>query len=311
MSDVDLGEHHKRIYPCECTNFAFVAADTVSLEFNWPGPPPKSGQFFLIKPRRSGVFLGRPISVAGYKPRKLSSAGKVRKSPRYSERRNFAAERRQKTNRRMRYDRRINVDRRFDEGGVLRFLVVRRGQGSRDIVDIRPGEEAELIGPLGNFWPLDDIPPDFLRGKPVAGPVALIGGGIGIAPLLTIPQELGKKSYDFYAGFRTGSYGLEAIKPKALILATEDGSAGVKGRILDFFAPKGYCRIYVCGPEPMLKAVADICIANGVPCFLSIEKHMACGVGACLGCNIKTISGSRRCCTDGPIFNVEEICFEG
>jgi NAD(P)H-flavin reductase len=164
---------------------------------------------------------------------------------------------------------------------------------------------------LGNFWPLDDIPADSLRGKPVSGPVAIVGGGIGIASLLTIAPELGKKSYDFYAGFRTDSYGLETIKPKALIVATDDGSVGVKGRILDYFTPKGYCRVFACGPEPMLKAVADLCIAAGVPCFISIEKHMACGVGACLGCKIKTIRGNKRCCTDGPIFNAEEVCFEG
>jgi NAD(P)H-flavin reductase len=177
-------------------------------------------------------------------------------------------------------------------------------------VDIRPGEGAELIGPLGNYWPLDDIKPDFIRGKPVSGPIALVGGGIGVAPLLTIIPELGKKSYDFYAGFRTGSFGLESIKPKALILATDDGSQGVKGRILDFFTPKGYSRVFACGPESMLKAVADICIARGVPCFMSIEKHMACGVGACMGCNVKTIKGNRRCCTEGPIFNAEELYFE-
>jgi len=311
MSAIDLNENYKRIYSCECTSFAFVAADTVSLEFIWSGPAPKSGQFFLIRPRRTGVFLPRPISVAGYRPRKSSEAGRLAKNLRYSERRNFAAERRQKIDRVIRYDQRVSIDRRFDEGGVLRFLVTRRGQGSRDIVDMRPGEEAELIGPLGNFWPLDDIPPDFLRGKHAAGPVALIGGGIGIAPLLMIAPELGKKSYDFYAGYRTGFYGLETIKPKALILATEDGSVGVKGRILDFFTPKGYCRVFACGPEPMLRAVADLCIASGVPCFLSVERHMACGVGACLSCKIKTLDGSQRCCTDGPIFNAEELCFEG
>jgi NAD(P)H-flavin reductase len=268
----------KRTYLCECSNFSFIAEDTVSLEFSWPGPIPKSGQFFLIKPRRTGVFLGRPISVAGFKPRKQGARGKLAVSP--------------------------------DSGGHLRFLVLRRGRGSRDITDMRPGEEAELLGPLGNFWPLDDIPADNYRGKS-SGPVALVGGGIGIAPLLAIIPELGKKTYDFYAGFRTGSFGLENINPRTLIIATEDGSHGLKGRIPDFFTPKAYCRVFACGPEPMLKIIGDACIADGVPCYLSIEKYMACGVGACKGCTVKTILGNRNCCTDGPIFKAGEICFEG
>ena len=310
MSNDDSITTAKKVYNCECTDFAFVAADTVSLEFIWPGPVPRSGQFFLIKPGRTGVFLGRPVSVAGFRARKSSWSGKTRASLRPVDRRSGRIERRMKSDPGIKYDRRINADRRFETGGILRFIVTRRGRGSCDIVDIRPGEEAELIGPLGNSWPLDDIPPDFFRGKAVAGPVALVGGGIGVAPLLLIAQELGKKAYDFYAGFRTGSFGLENIKPKALIISTEDGSQGVKGRILDFFTPKGYCKVFACGPEPMLKAVSDLCIAGGVPCYVSIEKHMACGVGACLGCKVQTTKGSLCCCSDGPIFNAEEICFE-
>ena len=237
------------------------------MEFIWPGPVPRGGQFFLIKPRRTGVFLGRPISVAGWE---VSGTG-----------------------------------------AILRFLVARRGQGSRELVDLRPGEEAELIGPLGNYWALLDIP---------EGPVALVGGGIGIAPLLAFALELGEKPrnhvlFDIYAGFRTGSFGLDDIKSRtpglrSLIIATEDGSLGVKGRIPDFFTPSGYSAVCACGPEPMLRVVGDSCIAAGVPCYISVEKHMACGVGACLGCTVRTTRGNRQCCTDGPIFNAQEIVFD-
>jgi NAD(P)H-flavin reductase len=196
-----------------------------------------------------------------------------------------------------------------EPGGVLRFLVARRGRGSRELVDMRPGEEAELIGPLGNWWAKADIFPGFsLEKNP--GPVALVGGGIGIAPLAAFVPELGERPFDFYAGFRTGTFGLEDIKPRSLVVATEDGSAGLKGRIPDFFTPSGYSAVFVCGPEPMLKAVGDTCIASEIPCFVSMERHMACGVGACLGCTVKTLHGNRRCCADGPVFNVEEICFE-
>jgi len=264
MNDEGLTGGSKKTFFCECTKVCFVSGDTISLEFIWPGPAPRGGQFFLIRPRRTGVFLGRPISVAGWKA--AESLGQ----------------------------------------GILRFLVVRRGKGSRELTDLLPGEEAELSGPLGNCWAQVDVP---------AGPIALVGGGVGIAPLLAVVPELKDRPFDFYAGFRTGSFGLEDIKsqapgPRSLIIATEDGSLGLKGRIPDFFTPSGYSGVFACGPEPMLKAVGDNCIASGVPCFISVEKHMACGVGACLGCTVKTTRGNRRCCTDGPIFNAQEICFE-
>ena len=278
MNDNHFAPTVKRAFFCDCTDSAFVSADTVSLEFPWPGPAPKGGQFFLIKPRRTGVFLGRPISVAGWKQDDPASSGR------------------------------------------LRFIVARRGQGSRELADIRPGEEAELIGPLGNCWAAfaDNVPK-----KP--GPFALVGGGIGIAPLLAFAGELAGRPvpeeqasdnarlFDFYAGFRSAAFGLETVQaggPRALVIASEDGSEGVKGRITEFFTPAGYSGVFVCGPEPLLKAVSDTCIAGGVPCFVSLERHMACGVGACLGCTVKTTEGNRCCCTGGPIFNAEEVCFD-
>ena len=290
IPNMSAGVPPKRSYRCECINYVFVAGDIVSLEFLWPGPAPRGGQFFLIKPRRTGVFLGRPISAAGFKFAARQSID-IRES----------SDRRQKTDKTIKFDRRKNADRRLGDDVVLRFIIARRGNGSRDLVDMRPGEEAELIGPLGNCWPHADVPP---------GPIALISGGIGIAPLLAVVPELGKRPYDFYAGFKTGSYGLENLKPRALITSTEDGSQGVKGRIPDFFTPLGYSAVFACGPESMLKMIAKGCTSGGVPCFISIEKNMACGLGACLGCSIKTSLGNRRCCTDGPIFNAEEIYFE-
>jgi NAD(P)H-flavin reductase len=246
--------NRKETFFCECTTVNFAASDTVSLEFVWPGPAPRGGQFFLIKPRRTGVYLCRPVSAAG------------------------------------------------SSENLLRFLVTVRGRGSRELTELRPGEEAELIGPLGNYWA--ELSVDS------SGPVALVSGGVGIAPLLAYTRELEKKPFDFYAGFRTGSFGLENIKPRSLVIATEDGSQGLKGRIPDFFTPSGYSAVFACGPEPMLRAVADSCAASGVPCFISMERRMACGVGACLGCTVKTIGGNRRCCCDGPIFNAGEVCFD-
>ena len=227
----------------------------------------------MLRPRRTGVFLGRPISAAGWKVRRSG-------------------------------------------GGMLRFLVADRGQGSRELCGISPGEEAELIGPLGEPWPLEDIQikSNSNRGKSLE-PIALIGGGVGIAPLLLFAGELGKQPFDFYAGFKSGSFGLEHIKPRSLVVSSEDGSVGVKGRITDFFSPLGYSAVFACGPEPMLKILSKVCMALLIPCFVSVERRMACGVGACLACTVKTAPKTgqevyRHCCTDGPVFRAEEIVFE-
>lgn len=260
------------------------------MEFIWPGSVPKGGQFFLIKPRRTGVFLGRPISVAGFKHINRQNTD-IRAS----------TDRRQKADRPVKNDRRKKTERRLSSEILLRFLITRRGQGSRDLVDLRPGEKAEIIGPLGNSWPLGEIPP---------GPIALIAGGVGIAPLLAVIPELGKRPFDFYAGFKSNPFGFEHIKSRSLIISTEDGIQGVKGLIPDYFNPLGYKAVFACGPEPMLKAVTLSCISGGVPCYISIERTMACGVGACLGCTIKTSQGNRCSCVDGPVFNAEEIYFE-
>ena len=200
---MSAGSSPKRTFLCECTNVVFVAGDTVSMDFIWPGPAPRGGQFFLIKPRRTGVFLGRPISAAGYKPGFQPSA--------------LVSENMAKG---------AAPDENAGGGdgaaaGTLRFFVARRGRGSRELVDLRPGEEAELTGPLGNYWAQMNIP---------KGSIALVVGGIGIAPLLAFVPELAGIPrdiipFDFYAGFRTGSFGLENIKSQApglrsLIIAT-------------------------------------------------------------------------------------------
>jgi NAD(P)H-flavin reductase len=166
---------------CECAANREINAEIYGLEFSWPGPAPRAGQFFLIKPERTGVFLGRPLSASGWRPPEVPGGE-----------------------------------------GVLRFLIARRGRGTRELGAIRPGERAEITGPLGNSWAQ--------AGAAVPeGAVALIGGGIGIAPLVLYAGELGSREFDFYAGFRSGSFGIAEIEgttPRSLITATEDGSLG-------------------------------------------------------------------------------------
>jgi NAD(P)H-flavin reductase len=196
-------------------------------------------------------------------------------------------------------------------------MIARRGKGTAELAELRPGEKVVLTGPLGNAW-TDMLGKDDLTGS---GKIALVGGGIGIAPLIALLSELRDESCDFYAGFKTMSakrnnheydrlLGPAILSADELILATEDGARGKKGRIPDFLDPGKYRAVCACGPEPMLKALAAKCKAAGTPCFIGMERRMACGVGACLGCTVATVKGNRRCCADGPIFNAEEVLFE-
>jgi NAD(P)H-flavin reductase len=135
---------------------------------------------------------------------------------------------------------------------------------------------------------------------------------VGVAPLACFARELEKKGrvFDFYAGFRSSAFGLEGITPRKLVVSSEDSSSLLKGRIPEHFSPEPYTAVYACGPEAMLKTIARQCKAAGVPCFISLERRMACGTGACLGCSVKTTQGNRRCCSDGPVFNGEEVIFD-
>jgi NAD(P)H-flavin reductase len=257
---------------CELIYNNPINKEIFRLDFIWQGSSvPKAGQFFMIKPKRSTVFLGRPISMAMYQEPKM-----------------------------------------------ITFLIIQCGKGTEELASMRSGEEAELIGPLGNAWE-HFLPP---TKNNLSKPIALVGGSLGIAPLLALLGEFEDKPgyhFDTYAGFKTGFANLE-IKNKLMgtafqysektIIATEDGKDGLKGRIPDFLEPEKYDAVFSCGPEPMLKAVAVKCNSAGVPCFISMDKRMACGVGACLGCTVKTVNGNRRCCADGPIFKADEVIFD-
>ena len=105
--------------------------------------------------------------------------------------------------------------------------------------------------------------------------------------------------------------GLAYSEAENVIVASENGKTGHKGLIPDFLEPEKYAAVCACGPDPMLKAVMAKCNNVQVPCFISTERRMACGVGACLGCTVKTVNGNRRCCADGPIFNANEVIFDG
>jgi dihydroorotate dehydrogenase electron transfer subunit len=193
---------------------------------------------------------------------------------------------------------------------IVKFLITRHGKGTDELSQTQAGEKIQLIGPLGNAWE------DFL---PVNGSAALVGGGAGVAPLAALVAEKPDYNFHFYAGFKTGFKDKDqedamlgaGKNAKKIILSAEDGVNAMSGRIVEFlFEPEKFDIVFGCGPFEMLKALMARCKKRNVPCYVSMESRMACGIGACLGCTILTKKGNRRCCTDGPIFPSEDIIVE-
>lgn len=238
-----------------------TAADTLAVP-----PLPVAGQFYLLRSVRSGVLLGRPISV-------------------YRAQRYIATDGCDTVN--------------------VHFLILQKGTGTQELCKLRAGDGITLLGPLGNRFPQ---PANDDR-------VCIVGGGIGVAPVAGFASSLPARSYDFYASFKSGSYGLDFIAPAALTITTDDGSQGVHGMLnaaltADVLRARGYTVVYACGPAPMLAYVQQLCREVGVRCYVSMENRMACGVGACLGCTITTTAGNKRCCKDGPVFDAAIVQFE-
>lgn len=186
----------------------------------------------------------------------------------------------------------------------IHFLILKKGLGTAELCNLTTNENVNILGPLGNVFPHPQ------NGKKVC----IIGGGIGVAPVAGFAETLSKESYDFYASFKSGSYGLNYVKANNLIITTDDGSVGIKGMLPSALNSKSllngkYNAVYACGPLPMLSYVKKIADGAGIPCWLSMESRMACGMGACLGCTINTTEGFKRCCKEGPVFNANILDF--
>lgn len=183
----------------------------------------------------------------------------------------------------------------IDEDGI-HFLIQRVGRGTEAMDNLRTHEEVELLGPLGNGF-----------SKP-QGKSAMVAGGIGLAPFLYYAKTYPGQT--LFAGFRSGSYFLESFKPftDTIAVATDDGSAGVKGSVLDLIEPLNYDRLLLCGPGPMMEAALRRFDPHKLE--LSLESRMACGIGACLGCSIETRDGMRRVCHEGPVFSGDMLCWK-
>ncbi len=197
------------------------------------------------------------------------------------------------------------------ENGTLRFVFEVRGKGTEEIASLTEGESLDVLGPLGNGFRIPD-------GKKVV----VVGGGIGVPPLLGV-SKVSRELCTAVLGFRDYSKIILTNEFKEngseTIICTDDGSVGQKGLVtfpLSDILEKGEtAAVLACGPEPMLKAVVKMCELYKVPCQVSLEQRMGCGVGACVVCSCMTVRNGQefysRVCKDGPVFNAEEVKFNG
>ncbi len=213
------------------------------------------------------------------------------------------------------------------EQNHLSFLYRIRGKGTLSLSQLREGDVLQVIGPLGNSYPEPE------------GDFIAVAGGIGIASLLPLIRRYRKRAYLFYGAMNTDELVMfEETKElvKEIFITTDDGSDGQKGWIThavkDFLGASRSAlggirqglRVYACGPVPMLKTLSEITRAAELTCYASMEEHMACGIGACLGCVVKVrkqptpppLPGGdllneqfiyKRVCKEGPIFNIGDI----
>lgn len=188
------------------------------------------------------------------------------------------------------------------------------GKATEILSTKRKGDRLDIIGPLGNGFELKST-------VHIRQPTALlVAGGHGVAPLYALARQITnhKSQALIFIGGRTKK---DIVSDKELrklgakvYISTEDGSSGYKGLITDLLKRKARAmsyelgvRIYACGPKPMLKEVAKLARRYKIPCQVSLEEYMACGIGTCLGCAVKTRTGFKLVCKDGPVFDAGEI----
>ncbi len=190
---------------------------------------------------------------------------------------------------------------------TISLFIKKIGEATKALSYLKQGDNLNIIYPLGNSFSL-----------PSSDKVLLVGGGSGIAPLLYLSKILynknfipyiligGQKENDILELDEFGKYG-------HVFVTTEDGSLGKKGLVTQHSILKTdvnkFKKIYTCGPNAMLKAVAKIAQNNNIDCEVSLENMMACGIGVCLCCTVKTIRGNERVCTEGPVFNAFDLCW--
>lgn len=190
------------------------------------------------------------------------------------------------------------------EKGTLRLVYRVVGAGTKEFSQLAAGEYVDILGPLGN---------GFIQEKKKA---ILIGGGIGIPPMLELAKELDCEK-SIVLGYRDELFLNDEFEQYGTCyVSSEDGKHGVKGNVIDAIKEYGVKGdiIYACGPTPMLRGIKAYAMEQGITCEISMEERMACGIGACLACVCKTkdvddhsMVHNRRICKDGPVFYAEEV----
>ena len=195
------------------------------------------------------------------------------------------------------------------DGTYIRLVYRVAGKGTQGFSKLKAGDTITVQGPLGNGYDVK---------APYAGKKAIIfGGGIGIPPMLELAKQLHCEK-DILLGYRDSQTFLadEFAKYGNVTIASEDGSVGVKGNVLDAVKQCSIAGqvIYACGPTPMLRAIKSFALDNDIECFISLEEKMACGIGACLACVCQTKDiddhskvHNARVCKEGPVFNAREV----
>ncbi len=196
------------------------------------------------------------------------------------------------------------------EEGCLRvvYRVTGENTGTKQFSQMKAGDVIPVIGPLGNGFPLEKA-----EGKKAF----LMGGGIGVPPILELSKQLNCEK-QIVVGYRDADTFLkEQFEANGTVyISTEDGSVGTKGNVMNAIAENNLSAdiIYACGPTPMLRAIKNYAEANGIECYISLEEKMACGIGACLACVCKskekdhhTHVHNKRICKEGPVFLSTEV----
>ena len=193
------------------------------------------------------------------------------------------------------------------EEGTLRIVYRVVGGGTTEMSGYVSGDDIDILGPLGNGFMQRE-------GKKAI----LIGGGIGIPPMVQLGKELKNiVKVQTVAGYRDELFLTDELEKNGdVYIATEDGSTGTKGTVIDAIKACAVTGdvIYACGPTAMLRAIKEYALANDIECQISLEEKMACGIGACLGCVCKskekdhhTNVNNKRICKDGPVFLAQEV----
>lgn len=193
------------------------------------------------------------------------------------------------------------------ENGLLWLLIQVVGEGTRALSQVKSGDIVNLLLPLGNGFTTEGL----------KGRMLLVGGGVGTAPMLMLGHTLKERGLDitFLLGARTGDAVLERQLFEAmgrLLITTEDGSLGERGFVTQHTALQSerFDKVFVCGPKPMMMAVARYAKEKNVDCEVSLENMMACGLGACLCCVEKTVAGNVCVCKEGPVFNINQLTWQ-